>query len=153
MVAMYQVSWRARSASVESKCFKVEMRLGWCFEFEIYLSGFAILFLHNSMLTSLLCISVLLCTIKMKFGLSLWYTFGRFVFKFHKVRMGDDVIMTSFKFSPNNFPYLKFYWIYLYNFIPGTNTQQHDVHLMIKMKVTLIDYQGPRCRPKVTKMN
>ena len=63
-------------------------------------------FLHNSLLTSLPCISALLCFIKM----SLWYTLGRFVFKFHEIRMGDDVIMTSFKFSPNNYPYLNFYW-------------------------------------------
>ena len=67
-------------------------------------------FIHNSLLISLPCISALLCLIKMKFGISLWYTLGRFVFKFHKIRIGDDVIMTSFKFSPNNCPYLKFYW-------------------------------------------
>ena len=36
-------------------------------------------FLHNSLLTSLPCISALLCLIKMKFGMSLRYTFGRFV--------------------------------------------------------------------------
>ena len=35
----------------------------------------------------------------MKFGMSLRYTLGLFVFKFHKDRMGDDVIMTSLKFS------------------------------------------------------
>ena len=67
-------------------------------------------FLHNSLLTFLPCISALLCLIKMKFGMSLRYTFGRFVYKFHKIQMGDDVIMTSFKFSPNNCPYLNFYW-------------------------------------------
>ena len=71
-----------------------------------------IIFLHNSLLTFLPCISVLLCLIKMKFSMSLRYTLGRFVFKFHEIRMGYDVIMTSFKFSPNNCPYLKFYWTY-----------------------------------------
>ena len=69
--------------------------------------------LYNSLLTSLLCISALLCSIKMKIGrpMSLCrYTLGRFVFKFHKNRIDDDVIVTSFTFSPNNCPYLKFYW-------------------------------------------
>ena len=69
-------------------------------------------FLYNSVLTSLFCISALLCSIKIKFGMWLRYTLCRFVFKFHEIRMGDDVIMTSFKFSPNNCPYLKFYWTY-----------------------------------------
>ena len=36
------------------------------------------------LLTSLLCILALLYLIKMKFDLSLRYTLGRFVFKFHK---------------------------------------------------------------------
>ena len=70
------------------------------------------IFLHNSLLTSLLCISAHLCSIKMKFDMLLRYTLGRFVFKFHKIPMGDDVIMTSFKFSQNNCPYLIFYWTY-----------------------------------------
>ena len=69
-------------------------------------------FLHISLLTSLLCISALLCSIKMKFSMWLSYTLGPFVFQFHKNRMGDDVIMTSIKFSPNNCSYLKFYWSY-----------------------------------------
>ena len=50
------------------------------------------------MLTFLPCISALLCLIKMKFGMWLRYTLGRFVFRFHKIWMGDDVIMTSYKF-------------------------------------------------------
>ena len=66
-------------------------------------------FLHNSLLTSLLCISALVCSIEMKFGMSLGYTLGRFVFDCHKNRMGDDVIMTSFMFSTNNCPYLEIY--------------------------------------------
>ena len=37
------------------------------------------------------------------------------------------------------------------NFVLGTNTQQHNVHLMIKMKVTLTDDEGHRRRSKVTK--
>ena len=56
-------------------------------------------FLHNSLLYSLPCISALLCLITMNFSKSLTYTLGRFVFKFHKNLMGDDLIMTSFKFS------------------------------------------------------
>ena len=40
--------------------------------------------------------------------MSFRYALGRFVYKFHKIQMRDDVIMTSFKFSPNNCPYLKF---------------------------------------------
>ena len=67
-------------------------------------------FLHNSLLISLPCISALLSLIKMKFVMSPRYTLGRFVFKFHKNRIGDDVIMTPFKFSLNNCQYLKFYW-------------------------------------------
>ena len=39
------------------------------------------------------------------------------------------------------------------NFILGTNTQQHNVHLMIKMKVTMTNDEGHRRRPKVIKMN
>ena len=46
---------------------------------------------HNSLLTSLLWISVLLCPIKVKFDLSLRCALGRFVFEFDKIRMGDDV--------------------------------------------------------------
>ena len=63
-------------------------------------------------ITSLPCTSALLCLIRMKFGMSLRYTLDRFVFEFNKVQMGNDVVMTSFKFSPNNCPYLKFYWTY-----------------------------------------
>ena len=51
-------------------------------------------FLHNSLLTSLFCISALLCLIKMKFGMSLRYTLGWLVFEFHKNQMDDDVIVT-----------------------------------------------------------
>ena len=67
-------------------------------------------FLHNYLLTSLLYISALFYQIKMKFDKSLMYALCRFVFEFHKMRMGDDIIMMSFKSSAYNFPYFKFYW-------------------------------------------
>ena len=51
------------------------------------------IFLQNSLLTSLLWISALLCLIKMKFSLSLRYVLGRFVFEFDKIRMCDDIIV------------------------------------------------------------
>ena len=83
----------------------------------------------------------------MKFSVSLRYTLGRIVFKFHKVRMGDDVIITSFKFTivhiSNSIEHT--------NFVLGMNTQQYNVHLIIKMKVTLTDDEGYRRRSKVTK--
>ena len=37
------------------------------------------------------------------------------------------------------------------NFVLGTNTKQHNVFLMMKMKVTLTDHEGHRGRSKVTK--
>ena len=40
-------------------------------------------FLHNSLLTSLLCISGLWCPIKIELGMSLRYALGRFVLEFH----------------------------------------------------------------------
>ena len=66
---------------------------------------------------------------------------------FAKNRIGDDVIVTSFKFSPDNYTYFKFYYLH------GTNTQQLNVNLMIKMKVTLTDGEGHMRMSKVTKMN
>ena len=81
------------------------------------------IFLHNSLLTYLLWISVLLCPINMKFSLLLKYALSRFVFKFHKNQTDDDVFVTSFKFSANNCPYLRFYWTYkLYTWYPCTTT-------------------------------
>ena len=56
--------------------------------------------------------------------------------------MGDDVIMTSFPFSQNKCPYLNS--IELTNFVLETNTQQYNVHLITKMKVTLTDDEGHR---------
>ena len=103
--------------------------------------GVALLFLHNSLLISLLCISALL----------LRYTLSRLLVNFHKNRMGDDVIMTSFN--------IRFLQTIVHisnsieptNYVLGTNTQQHNVHLMIKMKVTLTDDEEYRWRSKVTK--
>ena len=103
-------------------------------------------FLHHSMLTALLYISILLCLIKLKFCM-LSYALCRSVVEFHKNQMGDDGIVTSFNFSPYNCPNFS-------NSIEHTNfTEQYDVHLMIKVKVTLTDDKGHRRRSKVTKMN
>ena len=37
------------------------------------------------------------------------------------------------------------------NLILGTNTQQYDIHIMVKVKVTLTDDEGHKWRSKVTK--
>ena len=87
---------------------------------------------------------------KMNFFKSLRYTLGRFVLKYKKNRMDDDVIVTSFKFSPNNCPYISNSFEHT-NFVLGINTQQHNFHLIIKMKVTLTDDEGHRRRSKVIK--
>ena len=87
----------------------------------------------------------------MKFGMSLKYTLGRVVLKFHKNRMGDDVTRRRLSFLQT--------LVYISNsnettnFVLGTNSQERNVHLMIKMKVTLTDDEGHRRRSKVTKMN
>ena len=67
------------------------------------------IFLHNYLLTSLLFISALIYLIKLKFSMPLRYAICRSVVELHKNQLGDDVMVTSFKFSPNNCPYLKFY--------------------------------------------
>ena len=59
-------------------------------------------FLYNSLLASLLWISAFLCLIKMNFSMLQTYTLGILAFKFEKCQMDDDVIVTSFEFSPNN---------------------------------------------------
>ena len=87
----------------------------------------------------------------MKFGMSIKYTLSRHLFKFHEVQMEDDVIMTLFKFSFTNVHISNS--IEPTNFVRETNTQQYNVHLMIKMNVTLTDDEGHRRRSKVTKMN
>ena len=81
--------------------------------------------------------------------MSLRCTFGRFVFKFPKNQMGDDVIVKSFKFSPT-IVHISIS-IEPTNFVLGTISQQHNVHLIIKMKVTFTDDKGHRRRSKVTK--
>ena len=65
--------------------------------------------LHSSLLTFLLWIEAFLCPIKMKFYEPLTYVLGKFAFEFHKNRIGDEVIVTSFKFTQTNYHYLKFY--------------------------------------------
>ena len=57
--------------------------------------------------------------------------------------------MTSFKFYPTIVHISNS--IEPSNFVLGTNTQQHNVHLMMQMKVTLMDDEGHRLRSKVTK--
>ena len=69
-------------------------------------------FLYNSLLTSILYISALLCLIKMKVDIPLRYALWGFVFEFPKNQMCDDVMVTSFKFSTYECPYFKFYWFY-----------------------------------------
>ena len=91
-------------------------------------------FLHNSLLSFLLWISAVLCPIKMKFSLSLRYALSRFVFEFDKIRMGDNVIVTSFKFSANNCLYFKFYWTYKLYSLLGFNVQLHKVHFWLEWK-------------------
>ena len=45
----------------------------------------------------------------MKFDISLRYALGSVAFEFDENRIDDDVIVTSFKFSPNYCTHLKFY--------------------------------------------
>ena len=71
----------------------------------------------------------------MKFNLSLRYALGRFVFEFDKVRLDDDVIVTSFKFLQTTVHISNS--IEPTNFILGTNVQLHKVHLLIRVKMTL----------------
>ena len=83
--------------------------------------------------------------------MSLRYTPGRFVFNFIKLEREmtslwrhlsflQTIVHISNSIKPTNF-------------VLGTNTQQYNVHLMIKMKVTLTDNEGHRRRSKVTKTN
>ena len=53
------------------------------------------LFLHDSLLNSLLYISVLVCLIKLKFSMPLGYALSRFVLEFHKSQMRDDVMVMT----------------------------------------------------------
>ena len=70
----------------------------------------------------------------MKFILSLRYALGRFVFECDKIRIGDDVIVTSLSFLQAIVNVSKS--IELTNFILGTNVQLHKV-LLIRVKMTL----------------
>ena len=77
----------------------------------------------------------------MKISMSLRYALGRFVFECHKNQIGDDVIVKFISFLhivhiSNSIEHT--------NFILSTNTQQYDLHLMIKGKVTLTDDEGHR---------
>ena len=78
----------------------------------------------------------------MKFDMLLMYALRRFVFKFHKNQIGDDVIVTFFKFSQNSFHVSNS--VEPTNFILGTNIHQHKEHLITKVKVTLTDSKGYR---------
>ena len=91
-------------------------------------------FLHNYQLTSLLYISALVCINKLKFGIPLRYVLCRFLLEFYKHKMEDDVMVTSFKFSPYKCPYFKFFWTYKLHFLV---IQHHKIHLTIKVQVTL----------------
>ena len=103
-------------------------------------------FVHNSLLTSILYISALLYSIKLKFDMPLTYALSRIVVEFHKNQMGDDVIVTSFTILHTN--------VHISNsseptnFIFGTTTniQQHKIHLMITVQVTLTKAVGHRRR-------
>ena len=55
-------------------------------------------FLHNSLLTSFLCFSIILCSIEMKFSMPPRYALNRLKMDYHKNRIGDDIIITSFNF-------------------------------------------------------
>ena len=59
-------------------------------------------FLHNFLLTSLLCFSAFLRSIKMKFGMPLCYALSRLAVDFYNNRTGDDILMTSFIFLSVN---------------------------------------------------
>ena len=79
--------------------------------------------------------------------MSLGYTLGRFVFKFHKNGMGDDVIMTSFKFSPKQLSIsqilLNFQTSYLER--PSNNKNESDLDGRL-MKIT---GKGQRSQKKI----
>ena len=71
----------------------------------------------------------------MKFNLLLRYALGRFVFEFYKIRMDDDVIVTSFNFLQTIVHILNS--SEPTNFILDTNVQLNKVHLLIEVKVAL----------------
>ena len=71
------------------------------------------------------------------------------MFKFHTNQMSDVVILTSFKFFQTIVHISNS--IEPTNFVLETYTQQYNVHLIMKKKVTLTDNEGHRRRSKVTK--
>ena len=66
---------------------------------KVTVTKYPFFFLHHSLLTSLMYISSLLCLIKLKFGMPLTYALCKFVCEFHWNQVGDDVKVTSIKFS------------------------------------------------------
>ena len=109
-------------------------------------------FLPNSLLTLLLWISPLLRPIKMEFGRFLRYAFGRFMFEFDKNPTNDDVIVTSFKFSPYKCQYFQFYWTYKLQFWYKVNKHSttEKKNPMIKVQVTFTKAEVYRWRSKFT---
>ena len=82
-----------------------------------------LLFEGQGLLTPLLWISALLCPIKIEFSMPLRHALGRFIFELHKNRMPISQIL------------LNLLTLYLF---------QHRVHLIVRVKVTLIDAEGQR---------
>ena len=102
-------------------------------------------FLHNSLLTSIL--SALSCPIsRLKWNVvrCLDRPFGRFVFEFNKIRIGDDVIVTSIKFLQTIVHISNSLNIQTPYLVP-----MHNIHLMVK--VTMTGDEGHTRRSKVTK--
>ena len=95
-------------------------------------------FLHDSLLISLLCISALLCLIEKKFGMSIRYALGRL--NFIKIEQMMTSLWCHLRFL-QTISHIS-YSIEHTNFILDTNTQQHDVHLMIQVKLILADDGG-----------
>ena len=77
------------------------------------------------------------------------YALCRSEIEFHKNQIGDDVIVTSFKF-PKTIIHIS-NSIEPTDFVLGTSTQEYNVHLTIEMKVTWAVKVGQRQRAKVTK--
>ena len=103
-------------------------------------------FLHNSLLTSLLEFSALLCPIE-----SNTYAYSRFAFNFD-INYIKFVMMSLWRYSS----FLQTI-VYVSNFneptdfIHGTNIH-YKVHLVIRVQVTLTDAEGHRWKSKVTKV-
>ena len=110
----------------------------------------SVFFLYNFLLTSLPCISALLCLIIMKFHMSFRYrptldlclNFIKIEWVLTSLRHHLSFLLTIVH-NPNS--------IETTNFVLGTNTQQPSIILIIKMNVTLTDDEGHRQRSKVTK--